>query len=40
MDSKHEKWITDTVYEFANPVLTAPLEITRARELIAEGEGA
>jgi hypothetical protein len=39
-DSKHEKWITDTVYELANPVLTAPLEITRARELIAEGEGA
>lgn len=35
-DSKHEKWIRDTVYELANPVLTAQLEIPRARELIAE----
>ena len=39
-DSKHEKWITDTIYELANPALTARLEITRARELVAQGERA
>ena len=38
-DNKYEKWITATIYELANPVLTAPLEIKRARELIAEGRG-
>jgi hypothetical protein len=37
---KHEKWAKDTVYELANPVLITPLEITRARELILEGEEA
>jgi hypothetical protein len=39
-DGKHEKWLTDTVYELANPVLTTRLEITRARELIVQGERA
>jgi hypothetical protein len=39
-DNEHEKWITATIYELANPVLTAQLEIKRARELIAEGQGA
>jgi len=39
-DNKHEKWITATIYELANPVLTARLGIQRARELIAEGQEA
>lgn len=37
-DGKHEKWITETVHELANPLLTARLEAARARELI-EGLG-
>jgi hypothetical protein len=39
-EGKHEKWIAETVYELANPALTAQLDITRARELIAQGGGA
>jgi hypothetical protein len=36
-DNMHEKCMAATIYELANPVLTAGLEIKRARELIAEG---
>ena len=39
-DINNEKWVTDTIYELANPVLATPLEIARARELILEGEEA
>lgn len=35
-DRIHEKWIADTIYELANPVLTARLNMTRAHELIAQ----
>lgn len=35
-DRMHEKWIADTIFELANPVLTARLDMTRARELIAQ----
>ncbi len=33
-----EEWIGAVVYELANPTLTVPLDINRARQLIAEGQ--
>lgn len=35
-ESGHEKWIADSVFELANPILTNPLTLSRADELIAE----